>query len=30
MALIGIVQDAVEARSGVRLETEVRVLGEEQ
>ena len=29
LALIGIVQDAVEARSGIRLETEVRVLGED-
>ena len=29
LALIGIVQDAVEARFGVRLETEVRVLGED-
>ena len=29
LALIGVVQDAVLARSGVRLETEVRVLGEE-
>ena len=29
LALIGIVQDEVQARSGVRLETEVRILGEE-
>ena len=28
LALIGIVQDEVEAQSGVRLETEVRILGE--
>jgi len=28
LSLIGIVQDEVEARSGIRLETEVRVLGE--
>lgn len=29
LALIGVVQDEVQARSGVRLETEVRILGEE-
>ena len=29
LTLIGVVQDAVEARSGIRLETEVRILGED-
>ncbi len=29
LALIGLVQDEVQARSGIRLETEVRVLGED-
>jgi UDP-N-acetylmuramate dehydrogenase len=29
LTLIGIVQDEVEARFGVRLETEVRILGED-